>query len=146
MRDLYEIDERRIYASGYSGGGRITSGLAMLWPEVFAGGFSIYGCDYFNRVRLPDKPGAHWPARLPAPDEASRRRLMEERRFVLLTGELDFNRPQTLATWEQMIEDGFRHATYLDVPGASHYTRVPLEWLDRAIRALDGSGDGGDQS
>lgn len=143
MMELYEIDERRIFASGYSGGGRVTSGLAMLWPEIFAGGFSIYGCDYFRRVRLPDKPGAYWPARLPEPDRATLSKLQEERRFVLLTGELDFNRAQTLATWEQMEEDGFLHATYLDVPGASHYTRVPLEWLEKGVRALDGSPSSG---
>jgi poly(3-hydroxybutyrate) depolymerase len=43
MRQLYSIDEQRVYASGYSGGGRITSGLALLYPEVFGGGFSVYG-------------------------------------------------------------------------------------------------------
>ena len=137
MTGLYEIDEHRVYAAGYSGGGRITSGLAMLWPEVFRGGFSIYGCSYFGAVPVPDKPGARWPASFPRPAQRELRRLADEQRFVLLTGELDFNRAETLATWETMVGDGFRHAVYLEVPGASHYTRVPLAWLERGVEALD---------
>jgi hypothetical protein len=37
MAALYDLDPERIYAAGYSGGGRIASALGMLFPEVFRG-------------------------------------------------------------------------------------------------------------
>ena len=137
MRQLYSIDEQRVYASGYSGGGRITSGLALLYPEVFDGGLSVYGCDYFERVPVPDKPGAHWPARYPTPPRDRLRQLKRDSRFVLLTGEWDFNRPQTQKVYDLMVADGFDRVTYLLIPGASHYDPPGGEWWEKAIAALD---------
>jgi hypothetical protein len=137
MRQLYTIDERRIYAAGYSGGGRITTGISMLYLEVFTGGFSIYGCDYFEPIPVPDKPGAHWPSRFPRPPRERLRRLKKDSRFVLLTGEWDFNRPQAQQIYDQMVADGFDRVTYLLVPEASHYTPPGGEWWEKAIEALD---------
>jgi tetratricopeptide (TPR) repeat protein len=137
MSQLYAIDEQRIYAAGYSGGGRITSGLAMLYSDVFDGGLSVYGCDYFERVPVPDKPGAYWPSRFPPPSRDRLRQLRRDSRFVLLTGEWDFNRPQTQQIYDQMVADGFDRVTYLQIPGASHYDPPGKEWWDKAIAALD---------
>jgi tetratricopeptide (TPR) repeat protein len=137
MLQLYTLDERRIYAAGYSGGGRITTGLSMLYLEVFSGGLSVYGCDYFEPIQVPDKPGARWPARFPRPPRERLRRLKEDSRFVLLTGEWDFNRPQTQQIYDQMVADGFDRVTYLQVPEASHYDPPGAEWWDKAIKALD---------
>jgi tetratricopeptide (TPR) repeat protein len=137
MLQLYTIDEQRIYAAGYSGGGRITSGLAMLYSDVFDGGLSIYGCDYFERVPVPDKPGAHWPSRFPPPPRDRLRQLRRDSRFVLLTGEWDFNRPQTQQIYDQMVADGFDRVTYLQIPEASHYDPPGAEWWEKAIVALE---------
>lgn len=133
----YEIDEDRVYVAGYSGGGRVASSLAVVYPEVFRGGFFVFGCDSYRRIPLLDRPGAHWPAKYPPPPKATLREIKEDSRFVFLTGERDFNRAQTLATHRQFVEDGFAHATYLEVPGASHYELPGKEWLLRAFAALD---------
>lgn len=133
----YDIDLERIYAAGYSGGGRVASTLAQLYPEVFRGGFSFFGCDYWQRVAIPHMPGAHWPAAYPEPSRSEARAVRQRSRFVLLTGELDFNRSQTKGTYRQMTVDGFEFVKLLVIPGASHYQAVENEWIARGIEILD---------
>ncbi len=138
-RKLYAIDERRVWIGGYSGGGRVASGLAMLYPDVFRGGFYFFGCDHYLDMPVTDRPGARWPAMFRKPPRESLRELKRQHRFVLLTGELDFNRLQTRATYESLRDEGFRHVTYLELPGAGHYTGVDAAWLERGFAALDGT-------
>jgi tetratricopeptide (TPR) repeat protein len=134
---LYAVDPERVYVSGYSGGGRTASALALLFPEVFRGGFCVMGVDYFRRVSVPDRPGAHWPPAYPQPPRPALSRAREQGRYVLLTGELDFNRAQTKAYFAEFKRDGFAHVTYLEIPGATHYDGVDAEWFARALAALD---------
>ena len=133
----YDIDVRRIYAAGYSGGGRVASTLAQLYPDIFRGGFSFFGCDYWHRVAIPHMPGAHWPAAFPPPSRSDAKAIRSSNRFVLLTGELDFNRSQTKGVYTQMKDDGFEHLKLLVIPGASHYHRVENEWIEQGIDFLD---------
>lgn len=114
----------------------------MLYPEIFRGGLSVAGCDYYRRVAIPHRPGTHWPASFREPPRETLRRIRRESRFVLLTGERDFNRAQTWATFQAMQEDGFEHVTYLEVPGADHYTIFDPEWMARALERLDGENSG----
>lgn len=139
---LYDLDPDRVYVAGYSGGGRLTSALAMLYPDVFRGGLSVVGSNFYLPVSVPDRPGTHWPAAFQEPPAEALRRVKRESRFVLLTGERDFNRAQTRANFEAMEEAGFEHVTFLDAPGADHYTGLDPEWLDRALAALDDGGEG----
>jgi tetratricopeptide (TPR) repeat protein len=134
---LYNIDAQRIYVGGYSGGGRMASGLNLLYPDVFRGGFYFYGCDHYLDMPLPDRPGATWKAAFPKPGKSALRELKRNQRFVLLTGGRDFNRLQTRATFESLEREGFRHVTYLEIPEADHYTGVVPEWLSRGFEALD---------
>jgi hypothetical protein len=142
MQRHYRIDTDRVYAAGYSGGGRVTSTLVLLYSEVFRGGFSLFGCDYWQPVAIPHMPGAHWPAAFPAPSREIARRVKQSTRVVLLTGELDFNRSQTRAIFDQMIDDGFENVEMLMIPGASHYHPVENEWFAQGIAFLDQSDEG----
>lgn len=142
LAQYYPIDPTRVYAAGYSGGGRIASLLAQLYPEIFRGGFSLFGVDYWRPVAIPHMPGAHWPASYPAPAKEVMRRVKLQSRFVLLTGELDFNRSQTTAVYKQMVRDGFDAVDLIVIPGASHYHSVENRWLGRGVDFLDGSDDG----
>jgi hypothetical protein len=57
MQKAYKIDPLRVYVSGGSGGGRISSMLAVGFPDVITGGgFPMIGCDYFKLVELPASP------------------------------------------------------------------------------------------
>jgi tetratricopeptide (TPR) repeat protein len=137
MQKLYDIDPERIYVAGYSGGGRISTGLSLHFPEVFQGGFFVYGCDFYRNVDAPDKPGMIWPAPFDPPPRDILKLIKKRNRYVFLTGEHDFNRLQTRTNERLYREEGFRHTTYLEIPEATHYTRVPAEWLDRALIALE---------
>lgn len=137
LRRLYNLDPRRIYIAGYSGGGRASSAAAMVYPEVFQGAFCLFGVDFYRRISIPDRPGAHWPPAFPEPRGREAREIKKGHRYVLLTGELDFNRAQTKATYRELVDDGFEHVLYLEVPGADHYAGVEGEWLARALEALD---------
>jgi dienelactone hydrolase len=137
MASLYDLDPDRIYVAGYSGGGRMASGLALHFPEVFRGAFSVYGVSWYEPVPVSDKPGAHWPASFAAPPAESLPSLRSESRFVLLTGSRDFNKPQTRAIRRAMEAAGYEGVTYLEVPGASHYDLPEGEWWARAFAALD---------
>lgn len=139
MTALYDLDPGRIYAAGYSGGGRVASQLAMLFPEVFRGALSLFGASFFRPVPVPDRPGHHWPPAFPEPAAETLPELRRESRFVLVTGGRDFNRAQTRAVARAMREDGFEGVTYLEVPGASHYQAFEdAERLGQALAALDG--------
>ena len=132
-----DIDRRRVYVAGVSGGGRIASITAMLWPDVFHGGVYMVGSNYFRNIRSPARPDAHYRATFPRPRGKAFELTRERSRHVLLTGEQDGNRGQTLGNYRFGYQrDGFRHVTYLQVPGMGH-TPPPAAWLEKAIEALD---------
>lgn len=133
---LYSIDAEKVYVGGYSGGGRVASQLTMLYPDVFRGGFFLYGCDYFEQLPVPDRPGASWPARFPAPQKQALQELKSDSSFVFLTGDRDFNRSQTKRIYTAMRDSGFQRLSYLQIPEADHYFGLPPEWFARGLDAL----------
>ena len=137
MQRLYNIDPGRIYISGYSGGGRVASSLGFLFPEVFRGGAYFFGCNYIRNVAVPGKPGAYWRAGFPAPPNGDLRRIKKEHRFVLVTGERDFNRDETEAYFGEYKRDRFKHVTYIEIPEADHGYGVRGKWLAKVVEALD---------
>jgi len=136
MQRLYNIDPARVWVAGYSGGGRMSTSLALLYPEVFQGAFAFYGCDFYQRIAVPDRPGAVWPAAFRQPSKDALKLLKRDHRFVLLTGERDFNRQQTRRTYETMKQEGFRHVTFLEIPGADHYHAVDADYLLQGLEYL----------
>ena len=137
MQKLYNIDPDRIYIAGYSGGGRVASSMGLFYPEVFRGGAYFFGSNYFREAPVPDKPGALWRAGFPAPPKDNLPALKKDHRFVLITGEHDFNRDQTKANFEMFSKDKFQNVSYIEIPGADHGFGVQGEWLARVIKALD---------
>jgi len=138
MRRLYNIDPSRVYVAGYSGGGRIASALGMLFTDVFHGALCLMGVDYYRDVPIPYRPGTHWAAGYPRPAGAALELAEKRNRYVLVSGERDFNRVQTRVYAARLRQDGFQHVTYLEIPGGSHYTRLPPDVFARALDALDG--------
>ncbi len=136
LEKLYAIDAERVYVGGYSGGARAASALTMLYPDVFRAGLMQMGIDWYEDLPIPDRPGSHWPHVYDRPPRDLYRQA-QQRRFVLLTGERDFNRQQTRVIRDELEKNDFQSVTYLEIPGASHYDRVPGEWLEKAFAALD---------
>jgi hypothetical protein len=140
MQKVYKIDPLRVYVSGGSGGGRISSMLAVGFPDVITGGgFPMIGCDYFKLVELPGSPDGrprYYRRHYNRPAPKLFTLAAKERRHVLLTGDKDANREQTEAYFNAMKKDGFTNITYLQVPGMGH--EIPkAEWFEKGIVALD---------
>lgn len=138
MLDLYNIDPERVWVGGYSGGGRVSGGLVMLYPEIFRGGLFVMGCDFHRQLPVSDHPGAVWPAAFREPSTKALRTLRRERRFVILTGTRDFNVSKSRSVHQAYLDQDFRHVRLLVVPGMSHYDPVPAEWWERAFAFLAG--------
>jgi tetratricopeptide (TPR) repeat protein len=137
MKQHYRLDQDRIYVAGYSGGGRVASEMAVLFPEIFSGGFYFFGCNFYREAPVPDRPGAHWPAYFPIPPAERLTLAKEHSRYVFLTGSLDFNRPQTKQTFQLYGQEGFRHVTYLEIPDVGHFGPVPPAFWEQGLEALD---------
>ncbi|MGH6901060.1 MAG: tetratricopeptide repeat protein, partial [Geminicoccaceae bacterium] len=138
VQELFAVDSRRVYVAGYSGGGRVASHLGPAFPELFRGTLCWFGADHFHPVPVPDRPGAAWPPPVSEPPDEILDTVRRESRFLLVTGERDFNRAQTVAVAEHMREDGFDHVELMVIPDADHYIGLDPEWLERALTALDG--------
>ncbi|MGH9380604.1 MAG: tetratricopeptide repeat protein, partial [Thermoanaerobaculia bacterium] len=137
--ELFAVDPRRVYVAGYSGGGRIASHLGSAFPELFQGTLCWFGADHFHPVPVPDRPGAAWPPPVSEPPDEILDTVRRESRFLLVTGERDFNRAQTVAVAEHLREDGFDHIELMVIPDADHYIGLDPKWLERALTALDGA-------
>lgn len=54
MVDRYEIDRSRIYVTGLSAGGAMTSVMLATYPDVFAGGAIIAGLPHGSAASMPE--------------------------------------------------------------------------------------------
>lgn len=144
MPKVYKIDPYRIYVSGASGGGKVASILGVAFPEVFTGGaFPIIGTFYFRIVEAGlnnEGQKTYYPRGYNRPSSMLLSIAMKGRRYVLLTGDKDDNRPSTDLISKAMKKDGFKYVTYLQVPGMGHQS-PDAEWFEKGIVALDAPRD-----
>jgi len=137
MKKQYNIDPARIYATGASGGGRCASMLGLGFADVFDGAVPIVGCYFFTMIKSLENPKKGWSARFIRPVSAVYRKARGKNRYVLLTGQHDFNREETESIYVNGFKKlGFKHATYIEVPGMGHYT-PPAKVFEKALIALD---------
>jgi len=136
VRSNYRINPRRVYVGGVSGGGRISSISAIGFPEVFAGGLYIVGCNFYRDLPATDQPGTFRPKLFSPPPAKLLSQAKTQGRYVFLTGETDINRHETKANEAGYRRDGFRNTLYLEVPGMGHQLPGP-EWLEKGLSFLD---------
>ncbi|MDH3585300.1 MAG: hypothetical protein OER86_13940, partial [Phycisphaerae bacterium] len=133
IKARYSVDEDRVYVSGNSGGGRVSSQVAIVHGDLFDGGFYHIGCNPYRSLSLEGNKYLPGFLARPNPRLLARARV---NRFVLLTGEKDFNRDGTKKVFQLYQKDGFRNVTYLEVPGMAHRS-PPADWFAKGIAALD---------
>ncbi|MDQ7013736.1 MAG: hypothetical protein Q9O74_07550 [Planctomycetota bacterium] len=130
----YHINTNRVYVTGISGGGRISSGLVACFPEVFTGAVPIVGLNAYKKVPLGD--GRFVVAGFGRPKAASWR-LLRTRRIAPMTGPLDFNYREMVNATRIMTSDGLnvRMFEYEDMahtlPTADRFLEA-LRWVDAA--------------
>ncbi|MBN1126534.1 MAG: hypothetical protein JXA82_16125 [Sedimentisphaerales bacterium] len=135
IQKLYRIDPERIYVGGLSGGGHVSSIVAFHFSDVFTGGIFVIGASFWRPIAVPGKPGRAYQA-FPAPKI---RYLVEARnrgRYVLLTGEYDFNRIPMQAYYQYGYKPYLKNVLFIDVPGMKH-EGPPPERLLQAIEYVD---------
>jgi hypothetical protein len=135
MPKRFKIDPERVYIGGVSGGGRLTSWLLLPFPDVFTGGYSIIGADFYKNLNSREQVGIH-PAAFRAPNPKTLGQA-KRRRYVLLTGDNDANLEHMQLIHQSLKKDGWRNCFYFQVPGLPH-APPDGEWFAKGLAALDG--------
>ncbi len=135
MRRRYRIDEQRVYVSGFSGGARVASMIGVAFADLFTGTMPFMGVNFYTD--LPAGDGKQFGISY-IPDDEMLEIAKKKCRFVLVTGEKDFNRINTRAAEEHGFrKEGFASVLYLEVPGLGH-AMPEARWLDKGLEFLDG--------
>ena len=114
----YNTDRNRIYLSGFSGGGRIASHLAIQYPSLFKG--AIYNCGA-NRW---DKNAQI------ALDQ------IKQNRYVFVTGSNDFNLDDTKRVFRSYRKAGIEQSKLMVIAGMGHSNPNKNNY-EKAIKYLD---------
>ena len=118
IQNHYSVNTDRIFVSGLSGGGRVSSLVAIEFARQFKGAIYICGVN---------PPRQEQPVLL---DQ------VRENRFVFLTGSKDFNKDETKRVFARYKKLGVEHIQLMVVPHMSH--RNPdADDFEEAIRFLD---------
>ena len=133
VKASYPVDESRVFISGFSGGGRVSSLVALTYPDVVTGAMPMMGCNFYRQLPAGDGKAFRATAAKPI---APLFTLAKKLPLVLVTSERDANQPQTKANFEAFKKDGFRHVSYIEVPGIGH-TLPTVDWFENGLAQLD---------
>lgn len=134
LRSLFNVDGRRVYVSGFSGGGRVASMLGVAYAEMFSGSLCFMGVNFYNDTAAPDGKlyGANY-----VPDDQVLALAKKFCRYVLVTGTKDMNHANTHGVYENGFKkEGFTNVKLMDIPGQGH-SPPGAEWLRKGIELLD---------
>lgn len=98
----YKIDRRRTYVSGFSGGGKTASMVAVDQAQLFRGGIYFGGAEKWDRKE---------PARI---DQA------RQNRFVFLTGTYDQALEPMKRVYRAYKKAGIEHSLFMEVRNHTH--------------------------
>ena len=114
----YAIDTDRVYLSGFSGGGKVASMVAIDFANLFKG--AIYICGVL-----------HWKKSPPALYDQ-----VKTNRYVFVTGKDDFNNELTRNIYRKYQSAGLRNIHLMDILGMAHKTPGTKDFR-KAISYLD---------
>jgi predicted esterase len=139
LRERFNVDARRVYISGFSGGGRVASMVGVAYADMFSGAIPFMGVNFYEEIPTGDGKTSYRANFIPDRDVLAIAR--KSCRYALVTGEKDFNRPGTKAVFEEGYKkEGFANVVYLEAPGVGH-NLPPAAWLEQGLDFLD-SGKG----
>ena len=118
MEESYKIDPKRVYITGFSGGGRIASIIAMNYPHIFKGAIYNCGANFWDN---------HTPARLD---------LIKNNRFVFITGTDDFNLIDTKKVYRKYKKADVKNTKLMIIANMAHKNPRPRKFA-KAIEYLD---------
>ncbi|MGI9271936.1 MAG: hypothetical protein ACR2QT_09180 [Woeseiaceae bacterium] len=118
IRQLYEIDNDRIYLSGFSGGGKVSGMVAIDFANLFRGAIYIGGAE-------------HWRGSTPKYFEH-----VKNNRYVFLAGDRDFNLDLTKKIYRRYKSAGLDQIKLIVMPRSGHqnpdagHFRQAINFLD----------------
>ncbi len=121
MKLRYNIDDSRVYISGFSGGARVASHVAIAYPDMFSGALYCCGCN---------------PQAMPA-DEKLANLIKNKNRYVFQTCENDFNNQNTRDMLQSYKNMGVINTYFFEVPKLKHVGPT-AEYAEKAIKYLEG--------
>jgi predicted peptidase len=129
MPKRFNIDPKRVYVAGFSGGGRIAGMLGIAYADLFNGAIPVCGVNFYKT--LVGTTQRFSLSFVPADEVVAIAK--KDGRFVLITGEKDFNRENTRTMFEAGFQaEGYKHVHYIEVPGLAHAT-PGADVLDKAL-------------
>ena len=132
-RQRYHIDDERLYITGMSGGGKVSSILMMCFPDIFRGAIPIVGFGTYSQ--LEDQWGKHHYAYFAKP-KRNLLGLAKSRRMALMGGPPDFNYDEMVLRQEHLEADGFEQIRFFSYPDMAHQMPTPQRFL-AALRWID---------
>ncbi|WP_395749282.1 alpha/beta hydrolase family protein [Prosthecobacter sp.] len=135
LRNLYDIDDQRVYVSGFSGGARVASMLGVTYAEMFTGTIAFMGVNFYTDIVTLDKTEVFEARYIPHDEILGLAKT--DCRYVLVTGEKDFNLKNTSAVFENGFKkEGFKSVELMNIPAQGHQP-PKAEWLIKALDYLD---------
>ncbi|MDX2132832.1 MAG: hypothetical protein SFY69_12350 [Planctomycetota bacterium] len=141
-RARHLVDARRVYVSGLSGGGKISTHLWACFPDEFTGALPIVALASY--IDVPAGPGKVWKGDYQLPRDRARLALLRTHRIGVITGGADFNHAPIVGTAIVMERDKLPVRVF-DYPDMSHTMPTSerfleaMTWVDepnaQAVRA-----------
>lgn len=129
----FHVDPKRMYVTGVSGGGRLSSILIACFPDVFAGGVPIVGVACYEN--LPTGVGGFWAGLYRKPPGKLFGQF-KRRPMAVVTGGQDFNQAEIHRAMEVFHRDGCNARLFEwddlghAVPSAPRLTEI-VHWIDQ---------------
>ena len=118
IQQIYEIDRQRIYVSGFSGGGKTASMVAVDQAQLFRGAIYFGGAE-------------RWDSKEPARIDQVR-----QNRFVFLTGSYDQALEPMKKVYRAYLKAGIENSLFMNIRNLTH--RLPDSYeFEKALVYLD---------
>lgn len=135
VRKIANVDPARVIVSGFSGGARVASMLGVCYADIFPATICCMGVNFYTDVATPDGKQTFRVGYLPHDDFVKMAKT--QCRYVLITGEKDFNLPNTQAVFTNGFQkEGFKAVEMLNIPAQGH-SPPKAEWLKKAVEFID---------
>ena len=135
VRKIANVDPARVIVSGFSGGARVASMLGVCYADIFPATICCMGVNFYTDVATPDGKQTFGLGYLPHEDFVKMAKA--GCRYVLITGEKDFNLPNTQAVFTNGFQkEGFKAVEMLNIPAQGH-SPPKADWLKKAVEFID---------
>ncbi|MCW5822554.1 MAG: hypothetical protein KIT34_07100 [Cyanobacteria bacterium TGS_CYA1] len=141
MKRDYQIDPKRIYIAGQSGGARVASDVAFIQSDLFKGTIQSCGSNYFRPIKFEPGRGLDQMGNPYIHDFGGTKEEIEQAlktvKFNIITGPEDFRHSDLTSIYEQGFKQDSKLARFYDIKEMTH-ENVSAKHLQEVLDFLDG--------